>query len=112
VLDLLESRLATRRFLFGQRIVETDWRFFCTLIRFDVVYYGHFKCNFRRIIDYPNLDGYLRDLYQQPRIADTVNLDHIKRHYYMTHLEINPTGIVPLGPILDLQSPARREQLG
>jgi len=101
-LDQLEKRLAQSRYLFGQRIVEADWRLFCTLVRFDVVYHGHFKCNVRRIIDYPNLQGYLMDLYQQPGIAATVNFDHIKRHYYMTHTEINPTRIVPIGPALDL----------
>ena len=101
-LDQMEKRLASSRYLFGKRIVEADWRLFCTLIRFDVVYHGHFKCNLRRIIDYTNLQGYLLDLYQQPGIAETVNVDHIKRHYYMTHEEINPTRIVPLGPILDL----------
>src|SRR5205814_95580 len=84
--------------IFDRRMVEADWRLFCTLVRFDVVYHGHFKCNVRRIIDYPNLQGYLMDLYQQPGIAETVNFDHIKRHYYMTHTEINPTRIVPLGP--------------
>jgi len=110
-LDQLEQRLASRRYLFGARIIETDWRLFCTLIRFDAVYHGHFKCNLRRIVDYPNLDGYLRDLYQQPGIRDTVNFDHIKRHYYMTHDEINPTRIVPLGPILHLDSPHGREAL-
>lgn len=110
-LDELEQRLAERRYLFGPRIVETDWRLFCTLIRFDAVYHGHFKCNLRRIVDYPNLDGYLRDLYQRPGIADTVNFDHIKRHYYMIHDEINPTRIVPLGPILDLHRPPGRERL-
>ena len=107
-LDELENRLATRRYLFGARIVEADWRLFCTLVRFDAVYHGHFKCNLRRIVDYPHLHGYLRDLYQQPGIADTVNLDHIKRHYYVTHTEINPTGIVPLGPALDLAQPHAR----
>jgi len=101
-LDQLEARLAKGRYLFDNRIVEADWRLFCTLVRFDVVYHGHFKCNIRRIIDYPNLQGYLVDLYQQPGIAETVNFDHIKRHYYMTHTEINPTRIVPLGPALDL----------
>jgi putative glutathione S-transferase len=111
-LDQLEQRLATQRYLFGPRIVETDWRLFCTLIRFDAVYYGHFKCNLRRIVDYPNLDGYLRDLYQQPGIRETVNFDHIKRHYYITHDEINPTRIVPIGPILDLDRPHERERLG
>lgn len=111
-LDSLEERLTDRRYLFGNRIVETDWRLFCTLIRFDAVYYGHFKCNLRRILDYSNLDGYLRDLYQQPGIAETVNFDHIKRHYYVTHHEINPTGIVPIGPVLNLNQPHGREKLG
>ena len=101
-LDEIEKRLSKSRYLFGNRMVEADWRLFCTLIRFDAVYYGHFKCNLRRIIDYPNLQGYLLDLYQHPGIAETVSIDHIKRHYYMTHEEINPTRIVPLGPILDL----------
>jgi putative glutathione S-transferase len=110
-LDPLDERLSKGRFLFDSRIVEADWRFFCTLIRFDVVYHGHFKCNLRRIIDYPNLQGYLMDLYQQPGIADTVNLDHIKRHYYMTHTQINPTRIVPIGPLLDLEKPHNREHL-
>lgn len=107
-LDELEARLATRRYLFGSRIVEADWRLFCTLVRFDAVYHGHFKCNVRRIVDYPNLDGYLRDLYQQPGIAETVNFDHIKRHYYITHDDINPTRIVPIGPALDLTRPHGR----
>jgi len=111
-LDELEERLATSRYLFGSRIVETDWRLFCTLVRFDAVYYGHFKCNLRRIVDYANLDGYLRDLYQQPGIRETVNFDHIKRHYYITHDDINPTRIVPLGPILDLDRAHGRERLG
>jgi glutathionyl-hydroquinone reductase len=110
-LDQLEERLSKNRFLFGSRIVESDWRLFCTLIRFDVVYHGHFKCNLRRIIDYRNLQGYLMDLYQQPGIADTVNFDHIKRHYYMTHTQINPTRIVPIGPLLDLTKPHGREKL-
>ena len=91
--------------------MEADWRLFCTLIRFDAVYYGHFKCNLRRIVDYPNLQGYLLDLYQQPGIAETVNFDHIKRHYYMTHDDINPTRIVPIGPILELTAPHGREKL-
>jgi putative glutathione S-transferase len=110
-LDQLEERLSKSRYLFGNRIVEADWRLFCTLIRFDVVYHGHFKCNLRRIIDYPNLQGYLLDLYQQPGITDTVNFDHIKRHYYMTHPQINPTRIVPIGPVLDLGKPHNRERL-
>jgi putative glutathione S-transferase len=108
-LDQLEERLSKSRYLFGKRIVEADWRLFCTLVRFDVVYYIHFKCSVRRILDYPNLQGYLMDLYQQPGIAETVNFDHIKRHYYMTHLHLNPTRIVPLGPTLDLNPPHGRE---
>mgnify|MGYP000745957070 CR=1 FL=1 len=110
-LNILENRLSTQRYLFGQRITETDWRLFVTLIRFDAVYHGHFKCNIRRIIDYPNLFGYLKDLYQQDGIAETVNFDHIKRHYYVTHDDINPTGIVPLGPDQDLLAPHGRERL-
>ena len=110
-LDQLEERLTKSRYLFGNRIVEADWRLFCTLIRFDVVYHGHFKCNLRRIIDYPNLQGYLLDLYQQPGITETVNFDHIKRHYYMTHTQINPTRIVPIGPVLDLGKPHNRERV-
>ena len=109
-LDDLEQRLARRRYLFGDRIVETDWRLFVTLIRFDAVYHGHFKCNLRRIVDYPNLFGYVKDLYQVPGVAETVNFDHIKRHYYMTHDDINPTRIVPLGPIQDFTTPHGREQ--
>ena len=110
-LDELEQRLSKNRYLFANRIVDADWRLFCTLVRFDPVYHGHFKCNLRRIIDYPNLQGYLMDLYQQPGIAETVNLDHIKRHYYMTHTAINPTRIVPIGPVLDLTKPHGRERL-
>jgi putative glutathione S-transferase len=110
-LDELEERLSKSRYLFRNRIVEADWRLFCTLVRFDVVYHGHFKCNLRRIVDYPNLQGYLMDLYQQPGIAETVNFDHIKRHYYMTHTEINPTRIVPIGPAIDLTSAHNREHL-
>jgi putative glutathione S-transferase len=111
-LDSLEERLSHRRYLFGNRIVEADWRLFCTLVRFDAVYHGHFKCNIRRILDYRNLQGYLLDLYQQPGIAETVNLDHIKRHYYATHEDINPTRIVPLGPALDFSAPHGREGVG
>jgi putative glutathione S-transferase len=111
MLDRLEERLATRRFLFGKTPVETDWRAFVTLIRFDPVYYGHFKCNLRRIVDYPNLYGYLRDLYQYPGVAQTVDFDHIKRHYYYTHDDINPTRIVPIGPLQYLEMPAGREHL-
>jgi putative glutathione S-transferase len=111
-LDELEGRLKSSRYLFGMRMVEADWRLFCTLVRFDAVYHGHFKCNLRRIVDYPSLQGYLMDLYQQPGIAGTVNFDHIKRHYYYTHDDINPTRIVPLGPELDLTAPHHRERLG
>jgi len=99
-LGQLENRLAGQRFVLGSSFVETDWRLFCTLIRFDPVYHGHFKCNVRQIRNYPHLSRYLRDLYQQPGIADLVNFDHIKRHYYITHGEINPTRIVPVGPDL------------
>jgi glutathionyl-hydroquinone reductase len=109
-LDGLESRLSERRYLFGKRIVEADWRLFCTLVRFDAVYHGHFKCNVRRIVDYPNLQGYLLDLYRQPGIAATVNFDHIKRHYYYTHDDINPTRIVPIGPAMDLTKPHNRDR--
>lgn len=107
-LDELDARLAKQRFLFGAEPVEADWRLFCTLVRFDAVYVGHFKCNLRRIVDYPQLSGYLRDLYQRPGIAETVRIDHIKRHYYFTHDEINPTRLVPLGPILDFDAPHGR----
>jgi putative glutathione S-transferase len=110
-LDELEGRLGTRRYLFGAQPLETDWRLFVTLIRFDAVYHGHFKCNLRRIVDYPNLWGYLRDLYAIPDVAATVNFDHIKRHYYATHDDINPTRIVPIGPVLNLTSAHGRERL-
>lgn len=111
-LDQIEVRLRDRRYLFGSRFVEPDWRLFVTLVRFDAVYHGHFKCNTRRIMDYPNLFGYLKDLYQHDGIAETVNFDHIKRHYYVTHDDINPTRIVPLGPDQDLHAPHGRERLG
>jgi len=111
VLDALDDRLSERRYLFGSRPLETDWRLFVTLVRFDPVYYGHFKCNLRRIADYPNLSGYLRDLYQNDSVAQTVNFDHIKRHYYVTHDDINPTRIVPIGPVQDLSAPHGRESL-
>jgi len=100
-LDALEERLSRQRYLVGGRITEADWRLFTTLVRFDPVYVGHFKCNLRRIADYPNLSNYLRDLYQLPGIAETVDLNHIKRHYYESHTRINPSGIVPLGPEID-----------
>lgn len=110
-LDELDARLASQRYLLGQRMTEADWRLFPTLIRFDAVYHGHFKCNLRRIVDYPNLWPYLRDLYQHDGVAETVNFDHIKRHYYMTHDEINPTRNVPIGPALDLDASHGRERL-
>jgi putative glutathione S-transferase len=108
VLDELERRLARQRYLAGRDITEADWRLFTTLVRFDAVYYSHFKCNLRRIIDYPNLSNYLRDLYQQESVAATVNMDHIKRHYYGSQRHVNPTGIVPLGPQLDFLAPHDR----
>jgi putative glutathione S-transferase len=111
-LDRLDGRLSASRFLVGNTLTEADWRLFTTLVRFDAVYFGHFKCNLRRIVDYPNLSGYLRDLYQMPGIAETVNFDHIKRHYYMSHPHINPNRIVPLGPLLELNRPHGRERLG
>jgi glutathionyl-hydroquinone reductase len=110
-LDAMEERLANRRYLFGPKPLESDWRFFVTLVRFDPVYYGHFKCNLRRIVDYTNLYGYLRDLYQIDGIAETVDFDQIKRHYYATHDDINPTRIVPIGPLQSLNSPHGRERL-
>jgi len=109
-LDKLDLRLAGQRYLFGSKYVESDWRLFCTLVRFDAVYHGHFKCNVRLIKNYPSLSGYLRDLYQTPGIAETVNFDHIKRHYYVTHDDINPTRIVPVGPDLSwLEEPHGRD---
>jgi putative glutathione S-transferase len=111
-LDDLEQRLGDNRYLVGSRITEADWRLFTTLVRFDAVYVGHFKCNLRRIADYPNLSNYLRDLYQTPGIAATVDMDHIKRHYYGSHRHINPTGIVPLGPALDFAMPHDRGRFG
>jgi putative glutathione S-transferase len=110
-LDALEDRLSTQRYLVGDRISEADWRLFTTLVRFDPVYVGHFKCNLRRIADYPNLSGYLRELYQEPGISETVNMMHIKHHYYGSHATINPTGVVPVGPELDLDRPHGREAL-
>ncbi len=100
-LDRLEALLARQRYLVGGRLTEADWRLFTTLVRFDAVYFGHFKCNLRRIADYPNLANYARELYQVPGVAPTVDFDHIKRHYYGSHRQINPSGIVPKGPVLD-----------
>ena len=110
-LDALEARLGSQRYLAGGRITEADWRLFPTLIRFDAVYVGHFKCNGRRIEDYPALSNYLRELYQQPGIAGTVNMAHIKGHYYGSHESINPSRIVPKGPVLDFARPHDRDRL-
>jgi putative glutathione S-transferase len=107
-LDQLDRRLVSSRFLFGDSITESDVRLWVTLVRFDAVYYSHFKVNFRRIVDYPNLWGYARDLYQRPAFRDTTNFDHIKRHYYTTHGHLNPTRIVPQGPIIDWEAPHGR----
>ncbi|WP_377296370.1 glutathione S-transferase family protein [Rhizobium sp. SGZ-381] len=112
MLDELENRLSGQRYLVGNRLTEADIRLFTTLVRFDAVYVGHFKCNLSRIADYPNLSDYLRDLYQHEGVRETVNFSHIKRHYYGSHATINPTGIVPLGPVLDLDRPHGREALG
>ncbi|ALJ37359.1 glutathione S-transferase family protein [Azospirillum brasilense] len=111
-LDELDERLAKQRYLLGNRQTEADWRLFTTLVRFDAVYVGHFKCNLRRIADYPHLSGYLRDLYQVPGVAETVDFHHIKRHYYASHTMINPTGVVPKGPALDLDAPHERGSVG
>src|SRR5690606_20776436 len=110
-LDELEKRLGRQRYLAGGRLTEADWRLFTTLVRFDPVYVGHFKCNLRRIADYPNLSNYLRELYQVKGVAETVNLHHIKAHYYGSHATINPTRIVPLGPEIDYMAPHNRDLL-
>ncbi|MDJ0982034.1 MAG: glutathione S-transferase C-terminal domain-containing protein, partial [Kiloniellales bacterium] len=107
-LDELEGRLGRQRYLAGEVITEADWRLFTTLLRFDPVYHGHFKCNLRRLVDYPNLWGYTRELYQVPGVAETVNLHHIKQHYYASHRSVNPTGIVPRGPEIDFSAPHGR----
>lgn len=108
-LDELEHRLAKSRYLLGDQVTEADWRLFTTLIRFDAVYHGHFKCNLKQIEDYPNLAGYMRELYQWSGVAETVNMAHIKEHYYRSHDTINPTGVVPAGPVLDLDRPHGRK---
>jgi putative glutathione S-transferase len=110
-LDALEQHLATQRYLVGEQLTEADIRLFPTLVRFDSVYHGHFKCNLRRLIDYPNLWAYTRDLYQRPEFGPTVDFVQIKRHYYMTHDKLNPTRIVPKGPLLDWSVPHGREQM-
>ena len=107
-LDWLEDLLSRQRYLAGARLTEADWRLFTTLVRFDAVYYSHFKCNLRRLVDYANLSNYVRELYQVPGVGDTVNLDHIKRHYFMSMTAINPTRVVPLGPLLDFAAPHDR----
>jgi len=111
-LDWLDQRLAGQRYLVGDRLTEADVRLFTTLVRFDAVYYVHFKCNLRRLVDYPTLWPYARDLYQTPGFGDTVDFDHIKRHYYMTHDKLNPTRIVPKGPAMDWLAPHDRVRLG
>lgn len=110
-LDWLEARLSGQRYLAGSELTEADWRLFTTLIRFDAVYFGHFKCNRQRISDFPALSGYLRELYQVPGVAGTVNIDQIKRHYYVSQRTINPTQVVPVGPMLDFTAPHGRESL-
>ena len=110
-LDKIEVRLGSHRYLTGDQITEADWRLFTTLVRFDAVYVAHFKCNIRELRDYPNLWGYLRDLYQQPGIAETVDIDYIKAHYYRSQVAVNPTGIVPAGPDIDFTTAHGRESL-
>ncbi len=111
-LDYMEDRLSTQRYLNGSKLTEADWRAFTTLVRFDAVYVGHFKCNRKRIVDYPALSNYLRELYQIPGIAQTVDIDYIKAHYYGSHTHINPTGVIPRGPELDYSTPHGRESVG
>jgi putative glutathione S-transferase len=110
-LEWLEELLSRRRYLAGDRVTEADWRLFTTLLRFDPVYHGHFKCNLRRLVDYPNLWAYTRELYQWPGVAETVDFVHIKGHYYASHGTINPTGIVPMGPVIDFAAPHGRDAL-
>ena len=107
----LEVRLDRQRYLVGDQLTEADWRLFTTLVRFDAVYVGHFNCNKRRLADYPNLWAYTRELYQVPGVAETVDLHHIKHHYYGSHAAINPTGIVPAGPEIDYTAPHDRDRL-
>ncbi|WP_455198963.1 glutathione S-transferase family protein [Kaarinaea lacus] len=109
-LDMIEERLSHTRYLVGSQITEADWRLLPTLLRFDPVYVGHFKCNLKRIADYPQLSNYMRDLYQQPGIADTFNLDHVKRHYYYSHESLNPARIIPKGPSIDYDAPHDRDR--
>ncbi|MGW8269790.1 MAG: glutathione S-transferase family protein [Burkholderiales bacterium] len=111
-LDWLEERLARRRYLCGAQLTEADLRLLPTLLRFDLVYHGHFKCNLRRLVDYPNLWAYTRDMVQTPGVLETFNAEHAKRHYYESHRKLNPSGIVPLGPLVDFTAPHGRERLG
>ncbi|MGB5413345.1 MAG: glutathione S-transferase C-terminal domain-containing protein [Polyangiales bacterium] len=109
-LDWLEERLSKQRYLVGEQITEADWRLFTTLVRFDAVYVGHFKTNLRRVADYPNLWAYTRELYQVPGVSGTVNMQHIKQHYYGSHESINPTRIVPMGPTINFEEPHGRDE--
>ena len=109
-LDVVEARLSKQRYLVGSRLTEADWRLFTTLVRFDAVYYVHFKCNRRRIAEYPNLSAYVRELYQVPGVAETIDMDQIKQHYYRSHTNLNPTGLVARGPLLDFDSPHDRDR--
>lgn len=111
MLDTLEERLKTKRFLLGERITESDIRFFTSAIRFDAVYHGHFKCNIRRLNDYPNISGWMREIYQMPGVADTIKMDHIKSHYYCSHQLVNPNGIIPVGPDQNFTAPHGRDHL-
>jgi putative glutathione S-transferase len=107
-MEWLETRLSSKRYLMGEALTEADWRLFPTLVRFDMVYHLHFKCNRKRLVDYPNLWAYTRDLYQMPGIAGTVNMDHIVRHYHFSHESINPHRIIPINPVLDWDAPHGR----
>ena len=110
-LDWVEDMLSKQRYLVGEQLTEADWRLFTTLIRFDAVYFGHFKTNRQRVADYPAMSAYLRELYQVPGVAETVNFDHIKTHYYASHLTINPTGVIPVGPSQNFLAPHNREKI-
>ena len=107
-LDRLENTLSEQRYIAGAQVTEADWRVFTTLVRFDAVYHGHFKCNLRQLREYPHIRGYVRELYQQSNVAGTCNFEHIKRHYYYSHAGINPTRVIPLGPALDFDQPHSR----
>ncbi|MDH5518408.1 MAG: glutathione S-transferase family protein [Gammaproteobacteria bacterium] len=109
-LENVEQVLSKQRYLAGDQLTEADWRLFTTLVRFDAVYVGHFKCNLKRIIDYDNLSNFMRELYQMPGIADTIDIDYCKRHYYVSHTSVNPTQIIPKGPALDFMAPHNRAE--